>query len=214
MAATIGPNDLDIYESPRPSLLREITGLPPVVKGTHVMLEGAHSLQRLAVGEVGGNVWLAMWPAELKEHALYLYGGGLAEPMVRTAESHGWRTEPAPQIAFRSSAARLRLYLRPAVDTHEYVRRWEQDDLDRIGAYPRKDVRAELWPWLKERGYAAADDDPVLEEWLESCLGKRKAFLRAGLRLMRRSEPADSSAQLRQEVNAILAAAGEPALPR
>jgi hypothetical protein len=74
----------------------------------------------------------------------------------------------------------------------------EDGDLSRVGAYRRQDVSRTLWPWLKSRGYATDDDDddPVLEEWLASRLGKRAAFLRAGLRLKRRCGPGASPAAL------------------
>ena len=75
-------------------------------------------------------------------------------------------------------------------------------------------MRRSVWPWLKSRGYAADEDDRVLEEWLASCLGRRDAFLRPGLRLDAPVyAPDDSPARLRGEINAILAAAKEPALP-
>lgn len=37
-AATIGADDLDITASPRPDVLRAISGLDPVEKGSHVLL--------------------------------------------------------------------------------------------------------------------------------------------------------------------------------
>jgi hypothetical protein len=212
MAATIGPDDLDIHERPQPGLLQKISGLRPVEKGTHVLLEGARSTQRLAAREIGGAVWLALWPAELKEHAVYLYGNGLARPMISAALSEGWTATAAPQLAFRNSPAVLRLYMGPDIDPLEYARRWEDGDLAWVGAYRRQDVSQTLWPWLKSRGYVTDDDDAVLEEWLASRLGKRAAFLRAGLRLKRRCGPGASPADLRAEINAIFAAAQEPPL--
>jgi hypothetical protein len=105
MAAAIGPDDFHIYESPRPGLLGAISGLRLVEKGSHVLLEGVRSTQRLAAGDVDGVVWLALWPAELKEQAVYLYGQRLARPMISAALSHGWTPAAAPQLAFRSSQA-------------------------------------------------------------------------------------------------------------
>lgn len=212
MTATIGPNDVDIHEHLQPDLLRRISGLRPVEKGTHVLLEGARSTQRLMAGEVGGAVWLALCPAELKEHAVYLYGNGLARPMISTALSEGWTAAAAPHLAFRNSGAAVRLYMAPEIDPLEYARRWEDGDLSWVGAYRQTDVSRTLWPWLKRRGYANDDDDAVLEEWLASRLGRRAAFLRAGLRLKRRCEPGESAVALRAEINAIFAAAKEPPL--
>ena len=214
MTATIGPNDLDLYASPRSDLLREITRLEPVGSGTHVLLEGRgiRSTQRVALGDVGGVSILAIWPAELKEQGLYLYGQRKARPMIRCALSRAWSAEAAPQLAFRSSQPALRLYMSPDIDPLEYARRWEEEDWEWVGAHPRPDVLRTLWPWLKGRGYVTDADDGIVEQWLDSCLGRRDAFLRPGLRLKRRCRPEDSPAELRDELNAILAAADEPEL--
>lgn len=39
MSAAIGPADASIGDSPRPQVLRAISGLEPVARGTHVMLD-------------------------------------------------------------------------------------------------------------------------------------------------------------------------------
>jgi hypothetical protein len=101
----------------------------------------------------------------------------------------------------------------PQIDALEYARRWEDGDLGWVGAHSRTDLRRNVWPWLKNRGYATDRDDRVLGEWLATCLGRRDAFLRPGLRLKRRCTTDDSPEDLRPEVNAILAAAQEPVLP-
>lgn len=97
--------------------------------------------------------------------------------MISAALSLGWTAAAAPQLAFRNSQPTLRLYLAPQIDPLEYARRWEDSDLDRVGAHARADVERNLWPWLKSRGYVHDEDDPVLQEWFSSCLGKRDAFL-------------------------------------
>src|SRR5262245_19439731 len=62
MAATIGPNDVDLYESPLPDLLHKATRITPVEAGGHVLLDdlGVQSAQRLGIGDVGGNVVAAL----------------------------------------------------------------------------------------------------------------------------------------------------------
>ena len=222
--ATIGTGDIALYESPLPKLLRETSGVEPVDAGTHVILEkhGVQSAQRLAIADLGGSVIAALWPAELKEQAKYLYGARLGRPLVAAARERGWTAEAAPHLAFRNSMAQLRLYMAPPLDAAEYARRWEEGDLDRVGAHSRADVRRNLWPWLKRRGYATDDDDSVLEEWLATCLGNRPAFLRPGLRLKRAwpreplASPRERSAvaeEIRADVDAILTAAHDPPLP-
>src|SRR4051812_31845844 len=101
------------------------------------------------------------------------------------------------------------------IDALEYVRRWESGDLRRVGQHTRDAVEKTIWPWLKERGYADDDDDGELAVFLNTQLGKRPAFLRPGLRLKRRWDAAAANSksiadEVRAEVNAILAAAGEP----
>jgi hypothetical protein len=217
VAATIGPDDIGVYDSPLPDLLREVAGAEPVAAGTHVMLDGqgVRSAQRLAIGDVGGQAVAALWPAELKEQALYLYGQGLGRPMIATARDRGWSAEASPHLAFRNSSAHVRLYMKPDLDAGEYARRWEEGDLRYVGAYAQARVREELWPWLKSRGYVTDADEGVLDEWLATRLGNRPAFLRPGLRLTRpwpRDERPSLAAEIRAGVNAILAAAGDPPL--
>src|SRR4051812_42443971 len=99
MTAAIGPDDVSIYESPRPQLLRALSGLRPVGGGTHVMLDeiGVRSTQRLVAGDIAGDTWLGLWPAELKVQAEYLYGRRLSTPMISAARAAGWDVSPAPQ---------------------------------------------------------------------------------------------------------------------
>jgi hypothetical protein len=212
MTATIGPDDIDIHESPRPQLLRAVSGLKPVDRGTHVMLDevGVRSAQRLAVGDIAGITWLALWPAELKVQAQYLYGERLARPMLSAARAAGWEVSPVPQLAFWNAPPALRLYIAPPIDAIEYARRWEDGDLQWVGAYSASEIRRSVWPWLKERGYVRGDDDQVLDEWLQRCLQRRPAFLRPGLRLRRRCDPSETTEALHHAVNVVLAAADEP----
>ena len=171
------------------------------------------STQRIGAGDVGGNLWIALWPAELKEQAKYLYGKRLARPMIDAARRQGWTATANPHLAFRNSQPSLRLYMAPAIDAYEYAGRWEDSDLEWVGAHSRADVRRTLWPWLKSRGYVENADDQVLEEWLSSCLGRRPAFMRPGIYFKRKFNSTTKAELIRHEVNAILAAAHEPALP-
>lgn len=223
MSARIGADDLEPFQDPRPDVLEEISGLRPERGGLHVLLEpaGIRSTQRLAVSGYGGGLIAALWPGELKAQAEYLYGRDVASPMVAVALERGWAAEGSPHLAFRNSAPRQRLYMKPNIDAAEYVRRWEAGDLRRVGQYTRAEVERSLWPWLKERGYAGDGDDRVLDEFLNRHLGRRPAYLRPGLRLKGRwSEPdRDGGSRgrlveaVRRDVNAMLAAAGEPPLP-
>ena len=52
----------------------------------------------------------------------------------------------------------------PPVAPLEYAASWEDEDgFGRIGGnYTREYVEDELWPWLKQRGFADDGDDTVL----------------------------------------------------
>lgn len=184
MTAGIGADD--IFESPRPQLLREITGLEPAPSGVHVMLEdyGVRSTQRLALSDVGGGIVVGTWPAELKRQADYLYAEGRGRAMVTAAEARRWQVRPTPHLAFFNSAPSQRLYMAPDVDATTYSERWEGTDGRLIGQHSRDELRRSVWPWLKQRDYASDDDDEVLEQFM-AILGRRNAHLRPGMRLRR-----------------------------
>jgi hypothetical protein len=81
MTARIGADDLNLFETPLPDLLLQISGIEPEPPGVHVRLDTqshVRSTQRLALGDVGGSVVVGFWPAELKSQAEYLYAGGRA----------------------------------------------------------------------------------------------------------------------------------------
>jgi hypothetical protein len=224
VTARIGADDLDLFLEPQPELLESTSGIRPERGGLHVRLDtrGVRSTQRLALSGFRGGLIAALWPAELKVQAKYLYGNRLATLMISRALERGWSAEPSPHLAFRNAAASQRLYMRPVVEAAEYARRWESTDLRRVGQYARASLKTELWPWLKSRGYALDSDDDVLEVFMNRHLGKRPALLRPGLRLKQRwgydsllsmDGPVAAAATIRADVNAILAAAQEPPLP-
>lgn len=223
MTAQIGADDGGLFDTPRPRLLREITGIEPERDGVHVLLDehaGVKSTQRLALGDVGGGIVVALWPAELKPQAEYLYTYGRGTAMVVAARERGWYVRPSPHLAFFTSPHTQRLYMAPEVDAEEYARRWEGADGRRIGQYSSEELRQHLWLWLKSRSYASGEDDDVLEQFL-SILGRRKAHLRPAMRFRRQWDSTEVerlgrsglASAVRTDVNAILRAAGEPALP-
>ena len=222
--AYIGRDTPDVFVDPVPDLLREIPGLKPEADGLHVLIDaaGVQTTQRLTMSEHRGGLVAGMWPGELKTQAEHLYGLGYATGMIAKALEFGWTVAASPHLAFRNSAPSQRLYMLPEIDPIDYARRWQTGDLRRVGQYSADQVRSVIWPWLKSRGYATAADDPVLEEFLTGKLGKRPAFLRPGLRMMRiwdaeavRAAGGRSglATEIRGEVNAILAAAGDRRLP-
>ncbi len=223
MGARLGSPDEAVYESPQPALLQSVTGIQPPGTGTHVRLDeefGVKTMQRLAIGNLGGRVTVLLWPAELKPQALRLYTDRRGEALLAEARRLGWRARPTPHVAFHTAPASRRLYLHTEVGVDEYVRRWQGADFRWIGQHSPVEVRTVLWPWLQSRGYATPADDQVLESFLK-LLGRRPAHLRPGLRLARewdretaaRLSRHELAAEIRADVNALLASVGEPRIP-
>jgi hypothetical protein len=224
MTAQIGYDGLDARGDPRPELLIDVAGVQPGPgrDWVHLGRLGFRSTQRLWIGDVPGGVAVATWPAELKPQACYLYGGGLGSALVAAAIERGWAVEPSPHIAFRTASAARRLYMSPrSVEPRDYVACWEDEDgLSRVGGnYARGAVEHELWPWLKQMGFADDGDDAVLRRFLDEFLGNWPANMRPGLRFFR-VWALDEAAELgpaladtiRSQFDAVFAVAHEPAL--
>ena len=103
----------------------------------------------------------------------------------------------------------------------DYVACWEDEDaLSRVGGnYARGAVEHELWPWLKQMGFADDGDDAVLLRFLDEFLGNWPANMRPGLRFRRVwtfAEAAELGSALaetiRSQFDAVFAVAHEPAL--
>jgi hypothetical protein len=223
MTARIGYDGLDLHGDPRPDLLIDVARVQPQPGGDWVDLEGRlgfRSTQRLWIGDVSGGVMVGTWPAELARQARYLYGGRLGSALVAAAIDRGWTVEPSPHLAYYTAPAGRRLYLRPPVAPLDHVACWEdQDGLRRVGNHTREDVEHELWPWLKQRGFADDGDDTVLRSFLGEFLGNRPAQMRPGLRFRRVWAPAEAAGlgsaladTIRSQFDAIFAVAHEPAL--
>jgi hypothetical protein len=182
-----GTEDGQLLESPRPELLRAVTGLEPVRGGRDVLLEpaGVRSTQRLALSDFGGGIAVFTWPAELKPQAMHLYSGGRPRRLLEAAAAGGWEVDMRPHLGFRNADWRQRLYTNPTIAVEEYVARWSGADGRRIGAHKPDTLRSGLWPWLLARGHASERDTPELEPFLRR-LGRRDAHLRPALRLLRR----------------------------
>jgi hypothetical protein len=223
MTAQLGADGLNLLGDPLPELLTDVAGVQPQPGGEWVHLKdklGFRSTQRLAIIDVAGSVVMATWPTELAVQARYLYGGGLGSALVAAAIERGWEVIPSPHIAYYTAPGARRLYMRPSVAPLEYAGCWEDEDgFGRIGNHTREDVEHELWPWLKQRGFADDSDDIVLGRFLDEYLGKRPAQMRPGLRLRRVWAPAEVAQlgsalaeTIRGEFDAVFAVADEPAL--
>jgi hypothetical protein len=219
-----GTADEHLLDTPLPDVLRDVTGLEPEPRGVLVMLDagvGVRSTQRLALGDVGGVVVAFTWPAELRPQAQYLYDGERAPRLLEAADHGGWEVDMRPHLAFRNSRWPQRLYMNPTIGVEEYVARWAGLDGQRIGQHEAETVRTSLWPWLLERGYASQQDEQELEPFLAR-LGRRTAYLRPTLRLLRRWGRDEVAAlrgrdtladAIRGAVNGLLFAVGDPRLP-
>ena len=223
-----GFRDSRLLDSPRPELLEAVTGIPPDRSGRHAMLKaaGVRSTQRLGLGNVGGGVVVFTWPAELREQARYVYSGGRGARLLEAAAAGGWDVDTRPHLAYWLAPARDRLYMNPQpwMTVGEYVARWAGPDGEKIGGHHLDTVRDELAPWLLERGYATDEDTELLEPFLERARKRnRDAHLRPGLRLLRRwsreqvaelDRAGELAERIRDAVNELLAAVGDPPLPR
>jgi hypothetical protein len=208
------------------ALLREATGIVPERVGiVHVRLDaalGTSSLQRAALDVDGEErLTLHLWPGELKPQAEHLYAGGHAERLCELAAGEGsWRVEPQPVLGFRNAPKRTRVYLSCTLDAAEYARRWQGEDWSHVGSHHRDTIRAELWPWLLEHGYASPPDVERLDPFLRA-LGRRFAHLRPSMHVSRswsweEAERLEDEGLLVQEIrdaiDAVLAALEEPPL--
>ena len=80
----------------------------------------------------------------------------------------------------------------PSVAPLDYAACWEDEDaLRRVGNHTREDVEHELWPWLKQMGFADDGDDTVLLRFLDDFLDGWPAQMRPGLRFRRVWTPAE-----------------------
>jgi hypothetical protein len=219
----IGDDGLDLLGDPLPELLTNVAGVQPQPGGEWVHLKdklGFRSTQRLVIRDVASGVLVATWPAELAVQARYLYGGGLGSALVAAAIERGWTVIPSPHIAYYSASSARRLYMCPPVAPLDYAACWEDEDrFGRIGGnYTLEYVEHELWPWLKQRGFADDGDDTVLRRFLDEYLGM-PAQMRPGLRFRRVWSPAEVAElgsalaeTIRSDFDAVFAVAGEPAL--
>ena len=56
----------------------------------------------------------------------------------------------------------------PPVAPRDYVACWEDKDaLGRVGSHTLQNVKHELWPWLKQKGFADDGDDNELLRFLD-----------------------------------------------
>jgi hypothetical protein len=208
-SAMIGGVDASLVER-----LEAATGRS-AARGRHAyVIVEAESIQRVGLEARDGDLVLLAWPGELKAQAVATYHTHRARRLLDfVAGREGWRLEPRPHLGFRLSSRGERLYTVPTIDVAEYVRRWEAEPLDRVG-WPPEAVRPELWPWLLDRGFASAADEPRLEEFLQR-LGNRQAHLRPALRLSRRWPlPGPDADELGRAVAELFGALDEPQPPR
>jgi hypothetical protein len=148
--------------------------------------EASKTTQRIALMQDGDALALCTWLAELKPQAQALYQTGRARRLTEFLAGHSgtWQARPNVHLAFRNAPVAQRLYLSCHLEISEYIRNWVGGDYAKIGACRYDRIRESLWPWLRERQYAAAEDDQRLEVFLNR-LGHRDAHLRPSIRLCR-----------------------------
>lgn len=155
--------------------------------GAVVMLEKAtKTTQRIALMQDGDALALCTWLAELKPQAQALYQTGRAQRLTDFLADHpgDWQGRPNVHLAFWNAPVAQRLYLTCRQEISQYIGNWADRDFAFVGAYSGDKIRESLWPWLRERQYAAPEDDLRLETFLKR-LGKRDAHLRPSIRVCR-----------------------------
>jgi hypothetical protein len=88
----------------------------------------------------------------------------------------------APRLPERPVVQRLYLHCR--LEITEYIHLWSGTDIAQIRAHYYDDIKENLWPWLRERQYAGAEDDQQIDAFLKR-LGRRPAHLRPGIKVER-----------------------------
>jgi hypothetical protein len=221
------------HEDQLMALLRQATGLnevvperPPVIGARVVMLDaliGTKSTQRISLQQRDEGLALSTKPAELKPQAKALYRTDSAEQLLDllARRPEAWRARPNAHLAFWNASPGQRLYLSCRLPVTNYVRRWMGDDFTQIRAYHRDEVCESLWPWLRERQYAAAEDDQELDKFM-SRLGRRDAHLRPSIEIWRiwpwayaveADERGTLAREVRTAITELLTVLGEPLPP-
>jgi hypothetical protein len=215
------------------ALLRQATGLdevlperPPVIGARVATLDaliGTKSTQRISLHQRDEGLALSTKPAELKPQAKALYRTDGAEQLLDllARRPEAWRARPNAHLAFRNASPSQRLYLNCRLPVTSYVRRWMGDDFTQIRAYHREEVRESLWPWLRERQYAAAEDYGELDQFMNR-LGRRDAHLRPSIEIWRiwpwayvgeADERGTLAGEVRNAITELLTVLGEPLPP-
>jgi len=211
------------------ALLRSATGIeevrPRTTGGAEAIVDaafGTQCIQRLMLDLDGDELVLATAAGELKPQALAFYGSGRPSRVFSLAKQDGWAAISSLYLGYRGAHTHAqRLYPTSRISLDEYMRRWSEEDRDRIGAYRHNTVRTELWPWLQERGYASDDDTAELDGFLDG-LGRRDAHLRPRVGITRRwawaeAEQLDDrgslAGELRTAITELLSTLDEPPLP-
>jgi hypothetical protein len=177
-------------------LLGEVVGFPTKPRaerpaGAEFKFEKGSwpTTQRIALGRIDGAMVIRTWPAEDIPQSKALYGTGVAAGLVALATGPtDWIARPNPHLAFSTSNPQERFYFRTPMTLPEYVAAWSRpEDLAAVHQYKREEVTTSLWPWLCERGYAAAEDPENragLELYMEQL--RRRSFpplLRPGIQM-------------------------------
>jgi hypothetical protein len=182
--------------------------------GAVVMLAEANkTTPRIALMQDGDNLALCTWLAELKPQAQALYRTVRAQRLAEFLGSHPgvWQARPNVHLAFRNAPVAQHLYLTCSLEIGEHIRNWAGIDFPKVGACRYDTIRESLWPWLRERQYAAPEDEQRLETFLKR-LGHRDTHLRPSIRICR-TWPWPHAAELDEHgtlVTDVPTAAGEP----
>lgn len=181
---------------------------------------------RVGMWVEGGHVCMSMWPGELQPQYKRLYSDPRKiEALGTLSHERGWQLNSNFHLAHRFAAPQQRWYPRRRLAGREYVRQWIDDFRDgRAGGRTRAQLEDPgFLQWLVERGYAADTELTTLDAWLSSKSPGIQIHIRPSVEVLRTWQlpfavapgpRAGFVAEVRQAIDQVLAALGEPELKK
>ena len=163
------------------------------------------------------------WPAELQPQYKFVYSDPTkVEALIALADQPGWDVKANFHLAYWLSEPKKRWYPAKHLSGPDYMRQWIEDFHDhRAGRRPPEEIKDSAFRrWFVQRSYASESELPTLNEWADH-LPRNHFDVRPGIEISRSWPLVDAAArdrasgyvqEVRDEVNRLLTALGEPRL--